>query len=676
MYSGDDDLLVKRSLTIKQLLMVTVVAVVTVCIFVAIQMFDFVQQRKLDYLMQLDNIGDSVAQPLERELWDRNLPEIQRILDSLIEIGWLRKANLIVNGELIFVHSSYEQVNQVPKLFSSLLGLPIDTLVPLYSPEHNTIEPQPMGYLVLEADSYKLYQASLHKFTIVLITYLVLALMLSVAISWCLNRLLIYPLRSITEELRSVSSDDIQYHQLTLPMWHRDDELGLLVRSYNLNQQELAKAHSQLSRMSTRDPVTDLPNYMLFQELLKQQLANSAATKEPFSLLFISLDSLRDVFQALGQERGNQHLVDIIERIQPLLINNKVLARLHGEELAILNKLSGTPLQTMQLAKDLAETIAQPIDIDGFHLSPQMSIGIALYPNDGEEAEELLSNAQAAMLLAQRRGNNQILFFESDMTNDIQQRMVLNSDIIRGIQEQQFRLYLQPQVDMATGIPNGAEALIRWHYSENDIRYPMEFIPQAEEAGLILTLGRWVLEEACRILSHWKQQSIPLTLSVNLSALQLQQADLIDQLQDLLKRYDFNPEKLTLELTETAHIYDLNEVLSPLTKIHELGISIALDDFGTGYSNLNYLRQLPVDELKVDKSFIDGLPEDDLLVKIISSVSRVLDLKLVVEGVETQMQADWLLEHDIHLAQGYLFSKALPYEIFEEKYLSGFTTQS
>lgn len=669
-------MLVKRSLTIKQLLMVTVVAVVTVCIFVAIQMFDFVQQRKLDYLMQLDNIGDSVAQPLERELWARNLPEIQRILDSLIEIGWLRKANLIVNGELIFVHSSYEQVNQVPKLFSSLLGLPIDTLVPLYSPEHNTIEPQPMGYLVLEADSYKLYQASLHKFIIVLITYLVLALMLSVAISWCLNRLLIYPLRSITEELRSVSSDDIQYHQLTLPMWHRDDELGLLVRSYNLNQQELAKAHSQLSRMSTRDPVTDLPNYTLFQELLKQQLANSAATKEPFSLLFISLDSLRDVFQALGQEHGNQHLVDIVERIQPLLINNKVLARLHGEELAILNKLSGTPLQAMQLAKDLAEKIAQPIDIDGFHLSPQISIGIALYPNDGEEAEELLSNAQAAMLLAQRRGNNQILFFESDMTNDIQQRMVLNSDIIRGIQEQQFRLYLQPQVDMATGIPNGAEALVRWHYSENDIRYPMEFIPQAEEAGLILTLGRWVLEEACRILSHWKLQGIPLTLSVNLSAHQLQQPDLIDLLKDLLKRYDFNPKKLTLELTETAHIYDLNEVLSPLTKIHELGISIALDDFGTGYSNLNYLRQLPVDELKVDKSFIDGLPEDDLLVKIISSISRVLDLKLVVEGVETQMQADWLLEHDIHLAQGYLFSKALPYEIFEEKYLSGFSTQS
>ncbi|SFD16926.1 EAL domain-containing protein [Pragia fontium] len=666
-------MLVKRSLTIKQMSLVTIVAVATICIFVVIQMFDFVQQRKQDYLIQLDNIGYSVAEPLERDLWNRNLEEIQNTLDGLIDVGWLSKANLLVNGEIIHLYSFRKSNDRAPTFFASMLGLPISARMPLYSPEYRSTDSKPMGYLILEADSYQLYQASLHKFATVLVTYLLLALMLSIAISWCLNRLLVYPLRAIAEDLRTLPSGVIQYHQLTLPLRHQDDELGMLVRNYNRNQQALAKAHNQLSRLSTRDPVTDLPNYTLFQELLKQQIANSCLTKTSFSLLFINLDSLKDVFQALGPERANQHLVEIIGRIQPVLSHHTVLARLHGEELAILSKFSAAPLQAMQLAKRLVELVELPLDVDEFHLLPELSIGIVQYPNDGEDADELLSHAQSAMLLAQRRGKNQIQFFEPNMTNEVQQRLKMKGEIIRGLKENQFQLYLQPQVDIATGIPCGAEALLRWHYSADEIRYPLEFIPLAEEAELILPLGRWVLEEACSILSRWKQQGISLILSVNLSALQLQQVDLIDQLKALVERYDFEPAKLTLELTETAHIYDLAEVLPTLMKIRELGISIALDDFGTGYSNLNYLRHLPVDELKIDKSFIDGLPEEGELVKIVSSVAQVLSLKLVVEGVETQAQIDWLLAHDIHIAQGYLFSPAIPYKKFQEKYLSDYS---
>jgi diguanylate cyclase (GGDEF)-like protein len=656
--------------------LVSVVAVVTICLFIAIQMFDFVQQREKDSIIQLENIGYSVAQPLENELWNRQFNDIQRTLDGLIDIGWLSRANVLLKGELIAIHSAREQHGNVPEFFSKMLGLPLTTLIPLYSPDQNMIDPQAIGYLVLEADSYQIYQYSLRKFTTVFVTYLLLALMLSVAISWCLNRLLVYPLRTIAEDLRTQPSDDIQYHQLALPQHHQDDELGMLVRNYNRNQQALAKAYNQLSRLSTRDSVTDLPNYTLFHELLKQQITNNSAAKTPFSLLFISLDSLKDVFQALGQERGNQHLVDLIARLPPLLTDQRVLARLNNEELAILSKSSVSPLQTMQLAKRLVEYIVQPIDIDEFHLSPYISIGIAQYPNDGEDSETLLSHAQAAMLLAQRRGKNQVLFFEPDMTNDIQQRLVLESEILYGLQNQQFHLYLQPQVEISSGVPIGAEALIRWHYAENEIRQPAEFIPLAEEAGLILPLGYWVLEGACAILERWKKQDIPLTLSANLSAYQLQQPDFIDQLRDLLQRYDFPPEKLTLELTETAQIYDLAAVIPQLIHIRNLGIYIALDDFGIGYSNLNYLRHMPVDELKIDKSFIDGLPDGNELVRIINTIAKVLSLKLVVEGVETQLQADWLLENGIHIAQGYLFSSALPYDEFRQKYLLGFEEPS
>lgn len=300
-----------------------------------------------------------------------------------------------------------------------------------------------------------------------------------------------------------------------------------------------------------------------------------------------------------------------------------------------------------------------------------MSIGIAQYPGDGEDVDGLMGNAQSAMLLAQRRGKNQVLFFEPDMTNEIQQRMQLESEIVKGIAENQFQLYLQPQVDIATGAPIGAEALIRWHYAPGKVRYPIEFIPQSEESGLILPLGQWVLEETCRILAQWKAQQVPLTLSVNLSAMQLQHG-LIEQLSSLLRRYDFDPERLVLELTETGFIYDVEAVLPTLRHIRELGIAIALDDFGSGYSNLTYLQRLPVDILKIDKSFIDGLPYEDSLVRIVHSIARTLRLKLVAEGVESRSQADWLLENDIRYAQGYLFSRAIPYAQFNDTYLSAF----
>ena len=663
-------MLVKRSLTIKQMSLVTIVALATICIFIIVQMFDFIQQRKNDYAIQLDNIAYSVTQPLERALWDQNYKDIQKTLDSLIEIGMLSKASVVIHSELISIHSRGIQFGNVPDYFSHLLSLPITTSIPLYSPEHYAIDPLPMGYLILEADSYKLYQYTLHKLSTVLATYLLLALMLSISISWFLNRLLVYPLRNIANDLRLQSSDNIQYHQLILPIRHQDDELGMLVRNYNRNQQALVKAHSQLSRMSTRDPLTDLPNYSLFQELLRQQLNNSTQSKAVFSLLFINLDSLKEVSRVVGQEQGDRFLVDVAGRIKSLLSENCVLARMQGEELIVLNRSNETPLQVMQLAQRLMEQIVLPVNINEFHLSPIASMGIAQYPNDGETVDRLIGNAQSAMLLAQRRGKNQILFFEPDMTNAIQSRLRLESEIVRGIKENQFRLYLQPQINMVSGKVYGAEALIRWHYAENDIRFPQDFIPLAEEAGLILQLGHWVVEEACQILTEWSLQGVPLTLSVNISALQLLQPNAINRLELLLERYSFSPEKLTIELTETAYIYDLAAVLPLLTQIQNLGISIALDDFGTGYCNLNYLKRLPVNLLKIDKSFIDSVPRDGDLVLIVKSIAQTLDLKVVAEGVETQEQADWLVSQGINFAQGYLFSQALPYDVFKQRYIT------
>ncbi|AHG20402.2 biofilm formation regulator HmsP [Chania multitudinisentens RB-25] len=663
---------VRRSLTIKQMAVVSGVALVTICIFIVIQLFHFVQQRKDDYAQQLENIAHSVRQPLADAVLRMDVPKTKRVLNSLLPVGILTRADIVLPNEFLALNANFPPERPVPALVARIFELPVQISVPLYSLERMSANPQPLAYLVLQADSFRMYQFILSMLSTLLSTYLLLALILSVAITWCMNRLLVYPLRAMVRDLENISQEDMPYHQLMLPAQHQDDELGQLVRNYNRNQQMLAKAHTEMSRLSTHNSITELPNAVLFTALLEQHIASSTRPAS-FNLLVVGIETLHVASGVLNPPKRETLLLMMVEKLRTAIGADCVLAQLSNAEFAVLAKNIEQPFHAMQLAKRIMAEVNTPLNLQQMALRPSASIGIAHFPHRGESAEQLLRSAISAMMSAHREGKNQILFFEPSLTEKTQKRLTQESEILLAIEQRRFTLFLQPQVDMQTRQVLGAEVLLRWRQHDDSFVLPADVIPLAEELGVIVPLGNWVLEESCRILEQWQNKGIVLPLAVNISAIQLQHKDFIPHLKQLLSQHRIEPSKLLLEITETARLHDLDHTLVLLRELQGLGLAVVLDDFGMGYSSLNYLNHLkclPIDLIKIDKSFIDGLPEDDALVRIVSAISEVLNLPVMAEGVETDAQRDWLLQQGIRNGQGFLFAKPLPREVFEAQFCS------
>ncbi len=664
---------VRRSLTIKQMAAVSGVALVTIAIFIVIQLFHFVQQRRDDYAQQLENIAHSVRQPLAEAVLRMDVPETKRVLNTLLPVGILTRADIVLPNEFQALHANFPAERPVPALAARIFELPVQISVPLYSLERVPANPQPLAYLVLQADSYRMYQFILSTLSTMLSTYLLLALILSIAITWCMNRLLVYPLRAMARELENVSQEDAPYHQLMLPAQHQDDELGQLVRNYNRNQQMQAKAHTAMSRLSTRNSVTELPNPVLFTALLEQHIASSMRPPR-FNLLVVGIETLHEASGVLSPSMRETLLLTLAKKLRQVIGTDCVLAQLSNAEFAILAKSIERPFHAMQLARNIMTAINAPLNLQQkMLLRPSASIGIAHYFNPGESAEQLLRSATSAMMSAHREGKNQILFFEPSLTERTRKRLTQESEILLAIEQRQFTLFLQPQWDMQTNQITGAEALLRWRLRDGSIILPADVIPLAEELDVIVPLGNWVLEESCRILAEWQAKGITLPLAVNISAIQMQHKEFVSHLKQQLDEHRIDPSKLLLEITETVRINDLDQALALLRELRDLGLSIALDDFGMGYASLDYLNRLkclPIDLIKIDRSFIGGLPEDDAMVRIVSAVSEVLHLPVMAEGVETEAQRDWLLRHGIRSGQGFLFAKPLAREEFEAQFCS------
>lgn len=658
---------VKRPLIVKQMSRVSLVALVTTGIFIIILIFYFAQQRRNDYNEQLNSIAESVRLPLSFSVWNNRLDSVQRTLDGLSSMHILMQATVIIPAQYKSINGNFPGQSKVPRFFAHLFDLPVTVAIPLYAPDLGHPMRQPIAWLVLEADSYDIYQYILRISCAMLLAFLVLSLLPLFLISWSMSRLLVKPLRAIAVEMNTMNK--ASPGQLIVQPKHKDDEIGMLIRNYNYSQSELLKAYQELSRLSTRDTLTDLPNAALFDELLKQYLVESQKENKVFSILHIGITSLKEATGALGQSFSDQKLITIANRLKNDMREQNILARVADDEFAVLAKNCTTSLHAMLLAQDLLKTITGAIELSDLTLLPSVSIGIALYPDDGADDQQLIRNAHSAMVSAKQQGMNNILFFEPHLTSEIQQRLTMQSEILHGIHHDEFQIYLQPQIDMRTGQVIGAEALLRWFRSDGLAISPADFIPLAEETGLILPLGDQVLERVFVILSNWQQRRIPISLSVNLSAVQIQRDDFIDVFKALLSRYPIKPDQLILEITETARIDYMEKVLALLQKIHALGFSIALDDFGMGYAGLSYLRLLYIDKLKIDKSFINTLPDDADLVRVISSIADVFKLDVIAEGIETESQRQWLLTHNIFFGQGYLFDKALSMTDFEQRYL-------
>lgn len=662
---------VSRSLTIKQMATVSAVALVTICIFIVIQLFHFVQQRRVDYAQQMENVAHTVRQPLSEAVLKADIPQAERILNTLKPAGILSRADVVLPNAFQALHADFAPEKPVPRFVARLFELPVQITLPLYSVERSGL-PKPIAYLVLQADSSRVYQFLLSTLSTMITTYLLLALILSVAISWCINRLIVHPLRNISRELQELPPPAILTHKLALPHNHRDDEIGMLIRSYNRNQQVLESIHDEMSRLTTHFAVTDLPNRALFLALLDQHIRHRYS-QQPWGLMVIRIETLQEANGVLSDEQRDTLMLTLVEKIRSTIDDHTLLAQTGPSDFALLMKRAHNPFRAMRLARNLMLRINQPVNLYQLQLRPNASIGLALHDDNTVSAGEQLARATSAMMSARHQGKNQILFFDPALTERAQKRLTQEHDILQGLQDGQFALYLQPQINMATGELAGAEALLRMRMPDGSYGLSEEFIASAEEIGVISALGRWVFEEACRIIAGWQRHGINLPLSVNISAVQLRDASVVSHLQGLLERHRIAPGNFVLEITETAQIGDAEQAMALLRSLQQTGVAVALDDFGMGYSNLNYLHQfkaLPVNKLKMDRSFVAALPDDDTMVRIVAAIADIIHLDVIAEGVETAEQRDWLLARGITIGQGYLYAEALPLSVFNQRWLA------
>ena len=436
------------------------------------------------------------------------------------------------------------------------------------------------------------------------------------------------------------------------------------------------KAADEIEHLAFYDQLTRLPNRRFLIDRLKQALASSARSGREGALLFIDLDNFKAINDTLGHEMGDLLLQQVAQRLGACVREGDTVSRLGGDEVVVmLENLSELQLEagakTETVGNKILAALSQLYQLASYEYRSTSSIGIALFSDHKGAPDELLKHAGIAMYQAKKDGRDTLRFFNQKMQDAINSRAELEDELRKAIEHQQFQLYYQIQVD-SSHHPLGAEALIRWIHPERGLIPPMQFIPLAEETGLILSIGQWVLDTACAQLKAWEQDALTrdLVLAVNVSAEQFRHADFVAQVQATVQRHAINPRLLKLELTENLLLEKIEDVITTMNTLKEIGIQFSLDDFGTGYSSLQYIKQLPLDQLKIDQSFIRDLATDSsdkAIVRTIIAMADSLKLDVIAEGVETEQQRQPLLDKGCTHFQGYLFGKPVPIAQFEEQ---------
>lgn len=454
--------------------------------------------------------------------------------------------------------------------------------------------------------------------------------------------------------------------ELSLSSWQEQGDIyfSSIIRDIT----ERKQAREKISQMVYLDPLTGLPNRSLLHKRLDQSLAQAAETKQNVGILFIDLDRFKFINDTLGHTIGDELLIEVGKRIQACVGKNDTVFRQGGDEfIVLLPNTSGD--EAAKKAKQIVEAFGQSIYLAEHELFASPSIGIALYPEHAGDKETLIQNADTAMYRVKEQGKNGFQFYVPEMNETISKKMQLENGLRKALERDEFKLLYQPKVDVQSRKWKGAEALIRWQHPVLGNISPAEFIPMAEETGLIIPIGEWVLREACRQNKTWQQAGFPpLRMAVNISSRQFQQIDLIDVIQKTLKETGLDPQYLELELTESL-IQNSKHAIDTMHQLKEMGIHLSIDDFGTGYSSLSYLKAIPIDTLKIDQSFIRNClndPKDASLVETIIHMAHNLELNVIAEGVETEQQLRFLQERHCNEAQGYYFSRPISAEEMAE----------
>ncbi len=495
---------------------------------------------------------------------------------------------------------------------------------------------------------------------------LAMALVLYLVYHWLLTK----PLSRIIEHLTEINPDRPSAHKIPQLKGHERNELGVwintanqLLESIERNTHLRHEAENSLLRMAQYDFLTGLPNRQQLQQQLDKILVDAGKLQRRVAVLCVGLDDFKGINEQFSYQTGDQLLLALADRLRAHSGRLGALARLGGDQFALVQADIEQPYEAAELAQSILDDLEAAFALDHQEIRLRATIGITLFPEDGDSTEKLLQKAEQTMTLAKTRSRNRYQFYIASVDTEMRRRRELEKDLRDALIRDQFYLVYQPQISYRDHRVVGVEALIRWQHPEHGLVPPDLFIPLAEQNGTIIAIGEWVLDQACKQLREWHDQGFDLRMAVNLSTVQLHHAELPRVVNNLLQMYRLPPRSLELEVTETGLMEDISTAAQHLLSLRRSGALIAIDDFGTGYSSLSYLKSLPLDKIKIDKSFVQDLLDDDddaTIVRAIIQLGKSLGMQVIAEGVETAEQEAYIISEGCHEGQGYHYSKPLP----------------
>jgi diguanylate cyclase (GGDEF)-like protein len=526
------------------------------------------------------------------------------------------------------------------------------------------------GDLSITLDTATYGQSFIVSSVIIFISGVLRALAMSLVLYLVYHWLLTKPLSRIIEHLTEINPDRPSAHKIPQLKGHERNELGVwintanqLLESIERNTHLRHEAENSLLRMAQYDFLTGLPNRQQLQQQLDKILIDAGKLQRRVAVLCVGLDDFKGINEQFSYQTGDQLLLALADRLRAHSGRLGALARLGGDQFALVQADIEQPYEAAELAQSILDDLEAAFALDHQQIRLRATIGITLFPEDGDSTEKLLQKAEQTMTLAKTRSRNRYQFYIASVDTEMRRRRELEKDLRDALIRDQFYLVYQPQISYRDHRVVGVEALIRWQHPEHGLVPPDLFIPLAEQNGTIIAIGEWVLDQACKQLREWHDQGFDLRMAVNLSTVQLHHAELPRVVNNLLQMYRLPPRSLELEVTETGLMEDISTAAQHLLSLRRSGALIAIDDFGTGYSSLSYLKSLPLDKIKIDKSFVQDLLDDDddaTIVRAIIQLGKSLGMQVIAEGVETAEQEAYIISEGCHEGQGYHYSKPLP----------------
>ncbi|WP_439877927.1 putative bifunctional diguanylate cyclase/phosphodiesterase [Pseudomonas prosekii] len=659
----------KNSLSVKLLRVVLLSALIVGVVLSCAQIvFDAYKTRQA-VASDAERILDMFRDPSTQAVYSLDREMGMQVIEGLFQDDAVRKASIGHPNEAMLAQKSRELQHSDSRWLTDLiLGQERTFTTQLvgrgpYSEYY--------GDLSITLDTATYGQGFIVSSVIIFISGVLRALAMGLVLYLVYHWLLTKPLSRIIEHLTEINPDRPSEHKIPLLKGHEKNELGIwintanqLLESIERNTHLRHEAENSLLRMAQYDFLTGLPNRQQLQQQLDKILVDAGKLQRRVAVLVVGLDDFKGINEQFSYQTGDQLLLALADRLRGHSGRLGALARLGGDQFALVQADIEQPYEAAELAQSILDDLEAPFALDHQEIRLRATIGITLFPEDGDSTEKLLQKAEQTMTLAKTRSRNRYQFYIASVDSEMRRRRELEKDLRDALTRNQFYLVYQPQISYRDHRVVGVEALIRWQHPEHGLVPPDLFIPLAEQNGTIIAIGEWVLDQACKQLRDWHDQGFAdLRMAVNLSTVQLHHAELPRVVNNLLQIYRLPPRSLELEVTETGLMEDISTAAQHLLSLRRSGALIAIDDFGTGYSSLSYLKSLPLDKIKIDKSFVQDLLDDDddaTIVRAIIQLGKSLGMQVIAEGVETAEQEAYIISEGCHEGQGYHYSKPLP----------------